>query len=561
MTENLAPLTDNGIFRIDTKVQSMDFALHPTLQQIRKRDLKRQSRRSYASPQSVMSDEKVREEEKVHERLEKAKAERREADERQSSTPKSCMVRLQSAWARLFAPTPKPRVVESSPEPSSPEIEPESPDSPPESPPESPRMLTRMLDPRRGSGTRMMTIRPGGFSGGFHTRMMTINPTPQPPPIPESKIIPRFAFDTLPKYVQDGGVRCSACQKRNISYGYHVEVDTDYCKDCAYVKSSVSGKEGWIEFQPRYWEKTLGILRQMAKREHDLRMSSQGQAIYEKYNYEYGYEQATTVLRKQVVQEFATSGLYTHAEEGMDFIVNLPHLLGEEAAELSNYIKGSFAAFPQRFASRQQQGGENKIHVADLKGDLHEFKRLAIGTTVVLAGSATWPPFRHDIPKIVQLIKKYPSLNWMGILNQEAHAQDIWPIGYKEGVCTLKATMDVKSRIANAHLLLASYPELKCFPWYVDVPTKSLYHVGGEFNDVFHCWPHRYLVFSEGKLIFHTTFHSSTEGHFMHFEDLVQFLHKYNDNDKQEWNLEFLFGKTLPLFIKSETCKSCFKFH
>jgi len=127
----------------------------------------------------------------------------------------------------------------------------------------------------------------------------------------------------------------------------------------------------------------------MAKREHDLRMSAQGQAIYKKYNYEYGYEEATSLLRQQVVQEFATSGLYAHAEEGMDFIVNLPHLLGEEAAELSNYIKGSFAAFPQRFARRPLPGVQNKIHVADSKGELHEFKRLAIGTTVVLAGSGT----------------------------------------------------------------------------------------------------------------------------------------------------------------------------
>jgi len=236
MTENLARLT-----KIDTKNQS-NRGLRPALQHRRNRHLNRQTRRKDASPQSVMRDEKVREEEK-------SKAESREGDEIQYPTTKSCMVRLQSALARLFTPTPTtPRVLESSPEPSSPELEPESPDSPHASPPAAPRILTRILDPRRGSSTRMMTIRPGGFS----TRRMTINPTPKPAPITESKIIPRFAFDTLPKYVQDGSANCSVCQKQYLSYGYHVEVDTDYCKDCAYVKSSLSGKEGWIEFQPRY---------------------------------------------------------------------------------------------------------------------------------------------------------------------------------------------------------------------------------------------------------------------------------------------------------------------
>lgn len=134
-----------------------------------------------------------------------------------------------------------------------------------------------------------------------------------------------------------------------------------------------------------------------------------------------------------------------------------------------------------------------------------------------------------QIDRLLTFIHERKDLNakfqFVGIVNQEAHAKDVWPIGY--GDLTLNATTDVKSRIDNAKILLQRFKPLqRMLPhWYVDIPTDSLFHVGGSFNDYYDVWPHKYLVFSpQGVLLFRSHFHRSKEIHYVKLDDLIVFL-------------------------------------
>lgn len=128
-----------------------------------------------------------------------------------------------------------------------------------------------------------------------------------------------------------------------------------------------------------------------------------------------------------------------------------------------------------------------------------------------------------DIPHF-ELLKAWPEIKVIGILGQEAHASDVWPIGDEEALC---ASYDLASRERNLQILLERFPSLSVFDWYLDPPNQSFYHVGGSFNSVFGTWPHRYLVFDrEGGLLFHPPFHRREKDQYVLFSDLLNFLTK-----------------------------------
>jgi len=136
---------------------------------------------------------------------------------------------------------------------------------------------------------------------------------------------------------------------------------------------------------------------------------------------------------------------------------------------------------------------------------------------------------------MVKFAKKYPCI---GILQQEAHARDIWPIGY--GDHALASTYDIPSRISNAKTLLQRYPDLKTdIGWYVDIPNRSWYHVGGSFNSQMNAWPHRYFIFSRtGKLLFRTEHHDGNIGeHYILFQDLIDWIANENVSVKLSGNV------------------------
>lgn len=195
---------------------------------------------------------------------------------------------------------------------------------------------------------------------------------------------PRFAFTKIPAYVAQGKAKCHLCEKQNLRFGYHSETK-DYCRDCGY---STIGRSG-TEFVGRETSALRTFLKQMVQREHQLRMSQEGQAIYAKHGYAEGYLPGTEEIQTQIAVEYLSqpgNRFYTHVQEGYELLKDAPHILGSEAATLSNYIKGSFAAFPEVFAGPAPAA---PIHISDLKGKAHMFQDVIQAVTVVVAGSGT----------------------------------------------------------------------------------------------------------------------------------------------------------------------------
>lgn len=137
----------------------------------------------------------------------------------------------------------------------------------------------------------------------------------------------------------------------------------------------------------------------MVKAEHEARMSPAGQDIYRKHNHEKGYQEATLAIQKQVVVRFCSP---QDQQRGLDLLINAPHALGLEGAQISHYIKGSFAAFPASFSKTSDQliqvNGRSIPSDCKVASVLQEQTTTSLhkivtsfsqGYTVVLAGSAT----------------------------------------------------------------------------------------------------------------------------------------------------------------------------
>jgi len=122
--------------------------------------------------------------------------------------------------------------------------------------------------------------------------------------------------------------------------------------------------------------------------------------------------------------------------------------------------------------------------------------------------------------------KRNSGHRWIGLLGQEAHAADIWPIGFRPSE-SFKATYTLEARLQQLERMLRMLPDLQaCAEWLVDVPhPTTYYHVGGAFNDCCDVWPHRYLVFRGQRLVFRSPFHCTGPGQYhVDVRDLGQFL-------------------------------------
>ena len=111
------------------------------------------------------------------------------------------------------------------------------------------------------------------------------------------------------------------------------------------------------------------------------------------------------------------------------------------------------------------------------------------------------------------------------MVGQEAHAKDVWPIGYEDALCS---THTAEERNINALVLLGRHPcLLDKVTWFIDPPTSNPdHHVGGQLNDVLGVWPHKYAVFdSTGKLLFRNELKRAGPGlHYVDFTDLETFM-------------------------------------
>jgi len=154
--------------------------------------------------------------------------------------------------------------------------------------------------------------------------------------------------------------------KQNLKFGVHADVssiDLDLCKDCFWELEHMQHQASFsqlhtdiytlrfVEFQPvELSDRKRALLEQIVIRENELRLGAFGQEQYLTYGGEGGYMHATHLIQCRAVEDFLAeaqqAGLYQTVEQGAGILIEAPHILGAEAAALSNYIKGSFAAFP-----------------------------------------------------------------------------------------------------------------------------------------------------------------------------------------------------------------------
>jgi hypothetical protein len=61
--------------------------------------------------------------------------------------------------------------------------------------------------------------------------------------------------------------------------------------------------------------------------------------------------------------------------------------------------------------------------------------------------------------------------------------------------------------------------------WTIDIPNKERFHVGGSFNNIMNCWPHKYFVFQGTKLIYRSEFYVNKDGErYIKLSHLEEFL-------------------------------------
>lgn len=137
----------------------------------------------------------------------------------------------------------------------------------------------------------------------------------------------------------------------------------------------------------------------MVKYENEQRMSSQAEekyALVQAWRPDESYDAVTLELQKQVVKHFEQElkTLNVTNEEGLEMLIDAPHLLGPElGSSLSNYIKGSYSAFPKK--QQILQVGDyisSDILLCTRKGDFTNLEKIVSSSgvnTIVLAGSGS----------------------------------------------------------------------------------------------------------------------------------------------------------------------------
>jgi hypothetical protein len=187
----------------------------------------------------------------------------------------------------------------------------------------------------------------------------------------------------------------------------------DVCERCYFRHANTPVTIGshtvtkWIEFYPRLPPQQRAVLLKMVQRENELRLSPATTAAYraagvnQARRLRHSHNVVILQIREQVVAEFLSAAmavnLYATQEAGIAMLRDAPHRLGAEAAKHSNYIAGSFAAYPPARAHLVQIGdtlSSNVTVALPPAGQLTSLLSLitrtpSIAWTVVLAGSST----------------------------------------------------------------------------------------------------------------------------------------------------------------------------
>jgi len=108
---------------------------------------------------------------------------------------------------------------------------------------------------------------------------------------------------------------------------------------------------------------------------------------------------------------------------------------------------------------------------------------------IILAGSATWPPFRQAVDLLNCLQETYRGVvHFLAVYIAEAHAQDIWPLGNK--VC-LNQHKTLEERLQAAKNFQKDYKFQ--IPILVDKMDNN-------FDSLYASWPERFYIIENGKM-------------------------------------------------------------
>ena len=74
----------------------------------------------------------------------------------------------------------------------------------------------------------------------------------------------------------------------------------------------------------------------------------------------------------------------------------------------------------------------------------------------IIAAPSTWPPFAAKMDELLSLLDKFNHIKVVMIYLAEAHADDVWPLGY--GINSAKSVTERKSRCQT---MLDKFPKLE----------------------------------------------------------------------------------------------------
>lgn len=120
--------------------------------------------------------------------------------------------------------------------------------------------------------------------------------------------------------------------------------------------------------------------------ENQLRMSEEGQAMYrEGIN---DYLQVTDQIQMKIATSIKSQSQLS-INELFNLLQNAPHILGREASHISNYIKGSFAAFPESPGLSVGEKIPNNLCISNSTQHLYSLQELVQRTpfTILFCGS------------------------------------------------------------------------------------------------------------------------------------------------------------------------------
>jgi len=116
----------------------------------------------------------------------------------------------------------------------------------------------------------------------------------------------------------------------------------------------------------------------------------------------------------------------------------------------------------------------------------------------IIAAPSTWPPFAAKIKDLIRILELINlKLKIIMIYTKEAHADDIWPVGYG-----INSTKTLEERVTNCDALCNKYLGL-----FELVDAIFIDNMDDDFTETTGAWPEGYIFTDcEGKALWKSNF-------------------------------------------------------